>query len=206
MAIGVLLVLTLSVIAWVLLLGGDDTEAAVPVGTLADPRPAPVTTLELAQLAVEQPAGGAAPSTSAPATAAPATTNAAEPSVAPSTLPEGSATPATMASPATTTTETTTTTTETTTTTTTVVSDGPRIVIEPRREACRFGSDCLVVGFSLVDFAGQPDSFDCEFADGSRFTIPLEHRSVSYACATGTSGGSITIEIDGVRSETAVHD
>ncbi len=83
---------------------------------------------------------------------------------------------------------------------------GPRIVIEPRREGCKFGSDCLVAGFTIVDFAVQPDSFVCEFADGSRYTIPLEHRSVSYACATGSRGDSITIEIDGIRSDTAFHD
>ncbi len=199
--IGVLLVLALSVIAWVVLLGGDDTEAAVPVGTLAEQVPAPTTTLELAELDVESPAIAptitteptpattAAPST----TAAPATTAAPETTAAPSTTaaPETTAAPSTTAAP---------------TTTVAAAAVGPRIVIEPRNEPCKFGNDCLVAGFTLVEFGEQPDSFVCEFADGSRYTFPLETRSVSYACATGSRGDSITIDIDGVRSETAVHD
>jgi hypothetical protein len=85
-------------------------------------------------------------------------------------------------------------------------ADGRVIEIASRIEPCKFGSRCLVAGFSLSGFETQPDSFVCEFASGARYTFPLKRSDVDYACATSGSGDSITIEIDGVRSETVVLD
>lgn len=82
-------------------------------------------------------------------------------------------------------------------------SDGPRVVIVGREGPCRFGSDCLIVGFSIEGFDTQPTEFVCEFGDGSRFTFRFESLAVEHACATSGAAASITVEVDGVRSDTA---
>lgn len=64
---------------------------------------------------------------------------------------------------------------------------------------CRFGSDCLIASFTLVGFAAEGD-YVCEFGDGSRFAFRYVGDAATDACAT--SGLSITIEVDGLRSET----
>ena len=84
------------------------------------------------------------------------------------------------------------------------MADGRVVAIDARREACRFGPDCLVAGFTLSGFRRLPDTFTCEFANGSRFSYPLGRLTrVDQACTTGNGRDSITIEVDGVRSETA---
>lgn len=84
--------------------------------------------------------------------------------------------------------------------------DGPRVEIVARSEPCKFGSDCLVVGYVAHGFDAMPGSFTCEFASGSRFEFRATTEVVGHACATGSLGDSITIEIEGVRSDTVVHD
>jgi hypothetical protein len=70
---------------------------------------------------------------------------------------------------------------------------------------CRFGRECLVAGFTIARFDVQPTRYVCEFADGSRYTFRFNSDGVKYACATGSPNDSITIEVDGIRSETFRH-
>lgn len=76
------------------------------------------------------------------------------------------------------------------------------VVVEARVEPCRFGEDCLVVGFTLDGFTTSPQEYVCEFEDGSRFTFRFDSGGVDTACAGGAAGTSITVEVDGVRSAT----
>lgn len=82
---------------------------------------------------------------------------------------------------------------------------GPWIEITASNESCRFGSSCLVAGFTLHEFEVVPGSFVCEFANGARHEFRASSATVDYACATGSPGDSITIEVGGVRSETVDH-
>lgn len=84
-------------------------------------------------------------------------------------------------------------------------TDPRRVELSTRNEPCRFGSDCLVVGFSLVEFGTHSGAFVCEFASGARYEFRFEASTVATACMTGGSGDTITVEVDGVRSETAVN-
>lgn len=86
------------------------------------------------------------------------------------------------------------------------VPTGPWIEIVARTEPCRFGSNCLVAGYVAHGFDTVPGSFTCEFASGSRFEFRATTAVVDHACATGSIGDSITVEIEGVRSETVAHD
>lgn len=86
------------------------------------------------------------------------------------------------------------------------VPAGPRVEIVTRTEPCKFGSNCLVAGFVLHDFATPPGEFVCEFASGNRFTFGAGQFAVERACATGARGDSITIEVAGIRSDTVTHD
>jgi hypothetical protein len=79
---------------------------------------------------------------------------------------------------------------------------GRSVQIAGSTRSCRFGDNCLIAGFTLVGFPGGVHEYVCEFADGSRHTFWFETQSVAYACATGRQPDSITIEVDGVRSET----
>jgi hypothetical protein len=125
-----------------------------------------------------------APSTTAPLTVIPATppptTVAPTPAVtvAPTTVPAVTAAPA---------------------------PTGPRVEIVTRTAPCKFGSSCLVAGFVLHGFDAPPSEFVCEFASGNRFTFNADTFSVEQACATGTPGDSITIEVGGIRSQTIQH-
>ena len=76
------------------------------------------------------------------------------------------------------------------------------MVAEARSEPCRFGDDCLVVGFRLEGFPNPPAEYVCEFDDGTRFTFRFDSQGVETACATGRAGAAITVEVDGVRSQT----
>jgi hypothetical protein len=67
---------------------------------------------------------------------------------------------------------------------------------------CRYGNNCLLAGFTIQGFAQQPQSFVCEFGDGSRYTFKFDSGGVTQACATGAANASITIEVAGVRSQT----
>ena len=84
----------------------------------------------------------------------------------------------------------------------TVAPDGPVVLIGGRVAPCDFGSNCLVAGFIIQGFDHQPSVFVCEFADGSRYSFEFSRQGVARACATGNTNGSITIEVEGVRSET----
>jgi hypothetical protein len=85
--------------------------------------------------------------------------------------------------------------------------EGETLTIVPRRERCRFGNDCLVVGFEATGFSNGPPfpEFTCEFASGARFTFRFSGTSVERACTTNDVGDSITIVIGGVRSATIVN-
>ena len=82
----------------------------------------------------------------------------------------------------------------------TVPPDGPVVTIIGRVGPCDYGSQCLLAGFALHNFNSQPSEFVCEFSDGSRYTFHFTRQEVERACATGDPDGSITIEVDGVRS------
>jgi len=82
----------------------------------------------------------------------------------------------------------------------TVAPDGPAVTIIGRVGPCDYGSQCLLAGFALHNFATQPTDFVCEFSDGSRYTFHFTRQQVERACATGDPTDSITIEVDGVRS------
>ena len=84
----------------------------------------------------------------------------------------------------------------------TLPPDGPVVTIIGSVGPCRFGSECLIAGFTIHNFDTQPNEFVCEFADGSRYTFRFDSQGVERACATGDPTGSITIEVAGVRSET----
>jgi hypothetical protein len=71
--------------------------------------------------------------------------------------------------------------------------------------ACRFGPECLIVGFTIERFDVQPTQYVCEFSDGSRYTFRFDNNGAEYACATGSPNDSITIEVDGIRSQTLRH-
>jgi hypothetical protein len=76
------------------------------------------------------------------------------------------------------------------------------VLVDARLEPCRFADDCLVVGFRLDGFTTAPGEYVCEFDDGSRFTFTFRSSGVEDACATGSADASITVEVDGIRSET----
>jgi len=56
--------------------------------------------------------------------------------------------------------------------------------------------------FTISGFAAQPTGYVCEFDDGSRYSFRFDSEGVSYACATNSPTGTITIEVDGHRSNT----
>ena len=79
---------------------------------------------------------------------------------------------------------------------------GPVVNIIGREGGCRYGSNCLIAAFTIERFDGHPAEYVCEFADGSRYTFRFDRNGTLYACATGNPNGSITIEVDGIRSQT----
>ena len=166
----------------------DDQRGTPPAASGPDTAPQPTTEVTVATTHPVLPPGSAAstpsssttvaastPATSASATTAPVTTvpTTTVPVVATSTV-----TPATS------------------------VATGPQVVADARRGPCRFGDDCLIVGFTIAGFAGAPQEYVCEFEDGSRFTFRFDSGGVVDACATGSAAAAITVEVDGVRSAT----
>ncbi len=115
------------------------------------------------------------------------------------------ATPPTASTTATTAEASTTSTTTTTVPTTTVPADTRRIVIDGRVEDCRFGTDCLIAGFTLDGFPAEGE-YICEFEDGSRYAFRYDGDGADDACVTSGTSPSITIEVDGVRSATITRD
>lgn len=92
------------------------------------------------------------------------------------------------------------------TTTSTVASlpataGGPTISVDGQIGPCRYGTQCLIAGFTIDGFAVQPREYTCEFEDGSRSTFRFDSDRVDDACATATTTAEITIEIAGVRSD-----
>lgn len=81
-------------------------------------------------------------------------------------------------------------------------ADIPRVLATGRIAPCRFADACLVVGFRLDGFTSSPEQYVCEFEDGSRFTFNFASEGVEDACATGSATAAITVEVEGVRSET----
>jgi hypothetical protein len=78
--------------------------------------------------------------------------------------------------------------------------DGETLTVTARRDACRGGSDCLVVAFVIDGFASRPSQFVCEFASGARFTFRFSGEEVDPACSTGDRPDSIVVEVGGLRS------
>jgi hypothetical protein len=76
------------------------------------------------------------------------------------------------------------------------------VLVDARVAPCRFGDECLIVGFRIEGFTTRPQEYACEFDDGSRFTFRFDSDAVDDACATGNTDAAITIEIEGVRSDT----
>jgi hypothetical protein len=87
----------------------------------------------------------------------------------------------------------------------TLPPDGPVVTIIGRVAPCDYGSECLIAGFTIHNFATQPTEFVCEFGDRSRYTFRFNSQGVARACATGDPTDSITIEVAGVRSATFTH-
>ena len=112
----------------------------------------------------------------------------------------------TSASPTSTSPTTSSTSTTTSTSSTTVPEPatpaGPRVAIVGHIGPCSFGDDCLIADFAVLGFDAPTREFVCEFADGSRYTFRFDGDGADRACATSAADGAITIEVDGVRSET----
>ena len=161
------------------LLDGTDGEIATtpPVGSQAA---APTTAVTVRPTL---------PATTATSTATPTAT----PTPAP---PETSMAPTTVAPPPT----------ISTTSTATTEPAGPSVVAVGRIEDCRFGSDCLVVGFLIDGFDTAPGEYVCEFADGDRIAFGFVGSGAETACSARSASPSITIEVAGVRSNTVTPD
>jgi hypothetical protein len=131
-------------------------------------------------------------------------TTAPPPTIIDTTVPDTTSPDTTVASrPATTVSATTS---PETTSPSTTVAPGPRVVISGRVEDCRFGSDCLIAGFTIDEFDVQPTEYTCEFSDGSASTFRFGGDGVETACSEAGAAPSITIEVDGVRSETLTRE
>ena len=136
---------------------------------------------------------------SAPTTIAPTTLATVPPTSAPERPTPATTTPATT-TPATTTPAT------TTPATTDPVGSRPSVTATGRIEDCRFGSDCLVVGFTIAGFDGAPSEYICEFADGERVSFTFGGDGAATACSARSAAPSITVEVAGVRSNTVSPD
>ncbi len=143
-----------------------------------------------------------ASATTAPAIAA-TTGSPSATSAAPSTTAAAGTTPPTA--PTATTTRATTTR-ATTSSTTSTTEPRPTVEIVASIDACGAGPNCLVASFTIDGFDASPTTYVCEFADGERISFGFGGDSVVRACATGSTDASITIEIEGVRSETITRD
>jgi hypothetical protein len=167
----------------------DPVEVTDQPTTLLAPSPAPTTSRAPPSTTMVLAPTTATAATAAPATAAQTTTVA----TATSTVPVVTGAPTTLAPAAPP---------PTTLPPATLPPNGPVVTIIGRVGPCRFGSECLLAGFTIHNFDTQPTEFVCEFADGSRYTFDFNRQEVERACATGDPDDTITIEVDGVRSAT----
>ena len=78
----------------------------------------------------------------------------------------------------------------------------PTVSASGRFGSCPFGSNCLIVGFSIANFAAHPGTYTCVFSDGFRASFDVSGAEVVTACYTNDRPDSITIEVNGVRSNT----
>ena len=85
--------------------------------------------------------------------------------------------------------------------TTSPVAPERQVIIRGEMKACRFGSNCLVAGFSIVGWDQHPGQFVCIYPN-SRRDFSFNNNGVDEACITADAGDTITIEVDGVRSAT----
>ena len=217
---GLLFVAVFAVLTVVASTGGSDDDSPGE-----DAAPTLPTVPDVAELSPPPADSGASPTVAPPpaadstTTVAPTTTVAVTTTAAPSTTvaPTTTAAPSTTAAPTTTVTATTaappTTAADPSTTAPTVLgastvtgSDGESLTVTPRREACRFGPDCLVVAFTIDGFDIQPERFVCEFASGNRFEFRFETTSVDPACSTTDNPGSIIVEVGELRSDPVTID
>lgn len=180
--VALLIVAGVVVVAELLNRSDDDVATAPPAATSVPTSVATPTTNE-------PPSATAAPATSSPTTMAPTTM---APTTAPDTNPPATTAPVPTA-PGSTAPDTT-------------VPGGPEVVATGRIEDCRFGSDCLVVGFSIDGFDAPPAEYVCEFADGERVTFGFAGDGAETACSARSAAPSITIEVAGVRSNTVTPD
>lgn len=215
------LLLVLAVVVWVgiaaaLILpsdgrGSDNTTEADPAVTTTADAPSSTESPATTEPASDVAAVATPPESTAPQTTTPSVTTAPPTTTEPATTT--TSTPATTTTtPATTTTTvapTTTTTVPTTTESAVTISEpttatganGETLVVTPRRDACRYGPDCLVVSFAIEGFAAQPQGFVCEFSSGARYLFRFSADGVSTACSTRDVPDSIVVEVEGVRSE-----
>ena len=170
----------MALVVLLLAAGAFATASALDGGDRADPGPERSSTSSTSPSTAPTTTTAAAAATTLPVSVAPSTTVAATAStvVAATTVP-----PAVAA-------------------TTTVPASTPRVLVDARIAPCRFGEECLIVGFRIEDFTTRPQEYACEFDDGSRFTFRFDSDGVEDACATGNTDAEITIEIDGIRSDT----
>jgi hypothetical protein len=75
-----------------------------------------------------------------------------------------------------------------------------------RYGSCPFGSNCLIVGFTISGFLPAPGQYTCIFSDGSRYDFSFSGSSVNTACYSADRPDSITVEVNGVRSNTITTD
>jgi hypothetical protein len=203
-------------------LGPDTSPPAAPAPTTASPATEPTTTdtAPATEPAVatsapsslpatgESGAGGDAgdaagtDATEPPATAAVTSTSTTTSSTTTTSTTAPPASTSTTTTSSTTTTTSTTSTTSPSTTTVPLDPDAPRVIAVGTEGPCPFGPDCLLAGFTIENFDRQPTRYVCEFQDGSRYTYRFGTDGVSYACSTRNPRGAITIEVDGVRSNT----
>lgn len=190
-----LLVILVLVAGWRFVDGdGDGAAVSAPTGaTETLSRPTAATTTSVATSAT-WPETGSAPTTE---TAATTVASSAGSTVSTDTRPTTTAGPVSGTVAASTTTAA-----ETSPSTT---SSDRRVAIRGRVEGCRFGSACLIASFSAIGFPTEGD-YVCEFGDGTRFTFRYAGGGALDACSTAGASPSITIEIDGVRSETITRD
>jgi hypothetical protein len=76
------------------------------------------------------------------------------------------------------------------------------VSVTGRVGSCPYGSNCLIAAFSIANFGSQPTTYTCIFQNGSRYNFGFTGSSVATACYTADKPDSITVEVNGVRSNT----
>jgi hypothetical protein len=179
-AILVLLAVVGGVVAWQLI-DTDDDDDMVAVRLETSVGTAAATSVATTVAATEPPV-----STSRPSTTSTSTSTTASSTTSTSTSSSTSTTPSTTS----------------TSTSTSTPTDGPVVLIVGRVEDCRFGAQCLIAGFTIERFVDQPTQYTCEFSDGSTSSFNFGGDTVDTACSQAGLDPSITIEVDGIRSDT----